>query len=261
LHSSLRLDLVWFLHSDSPFLGQEKFLPAYQGFERGVATFYDLPGIPYPTTLGDFCQLCARRPLAARPASAVFLSYTWGRSQSPAYAFKVRKDFDDGLRKHIIKAFGWLAYKAFSSVQDEAVVIGVPPRTTFQWGMQDHLNDLLLALEQTNFQILRRVLAFDQAATASFDLVVEDSENAQHLRGVPVILVDNLWNSGRTAVAVGRKLFELGAREVHLCIMGRWIEGYPEAIRAAIDYRHLVCPDPRYVHRWYYEQAFGTLDD
>ncbi|MBI3470829.1 MAG: hypothetical protein HY013_05685, partial [Candidatus Solibacter usitatus] len=31
-----------------PFLGQEKFLPAYQGFERGVATFYDLPGIPTP---------------------------------------------------------------------------------------------------------------------------------------------------------------------------------------------------------------------
>jgi hypothetical protein len=38
--------LVWFLHSDSPFLGKRKLLLAYQGFERGVATFYDLPGIP-----------------------------------------------------------------------------------------------------------------------------------------------------------------------------------------------------------------------
>ena len=28
------------------FLGKRKLLLAYQGFERGVATFYDLPGIP-----------------------------------------------------------------------------------------------------------------------------------------------------------------------------------------------------------------------
>jgi len=38
--------LVWFLHSDSPFLGKRKLLLAYQGCERGVATFYDLPDIP-----------------------------------------------------------------------------------------------------------------------------------------------------------------------------------------------------------------------
>jgi hypothetical protein len=43
--------LVWFLHSDSPFLGKRKLLLAYQGFERGVATFYDLPGIPPPRPL------------------------------------------------------------------------------------------------------------------------------------------------------------------------------------------------------------------
>jgi hypothetical protein len=42
--------LVWFLHSDSPFSRQKKLLLAYQGLERGVATFYDLPGIP-PATL------------------------------------------------------------------------------------------------------------------------------------------------------------------------------------------------------------------
>src|ERR1022692_3373878 len=46
LHSALRFNLVWFLHSDSPFLGKRKLLLAYQGCERRVATFYDLPGIP-----------------------------------------------------------------------------------------------------------------------------------------------------------------------------------------------------------------------
>jgi hypothetical protein len=39
--------LVWFLHSDSPFLGKRKLLLVYQGCERRVATFYDLPGIPH----------------------------------------------------------------------------------------------------------------------------------------------------------------------------------------------------------------------
>jgi hypothetical protein len=48
LYRSLRFNLVWFLHSDSPFLGKRKLLLAYQGFERGVATFYDLPGILGP---------------------------------------------------------------------------------------------------------------------------------------------------------------------------------------------------------------------
>src|ERR1022692_4309531 len=46
LHSALRFNLVWFLHSDSLLLGKRKLLLAYQGCERGVATFYDLPGIP-----------------------------------------------------------------------------------------------------------------------------------------------------------------------------------------------------------------------
>jgi len=53
--------LVWFLHSDSPFLGKRKLLLAYQGCERGVATFYDLPDIPVhldfrrqPEDLNDF---------------------------------------------------------------------------------------------------------------------------------------------------------------------------------------------------------------
>src|SRR6266705_4741494 len=46
LYCSLRLNLVWFLHSDSPFLGKRNSLSAYQDWERGVATFYDLTGIP-----------------------------------------------------------------------------------------------------------------------------------------------------------------------------------------------------------------------
>ncbi|MGA2577681.1 MAG: hypothetical protein ABSH24_16810, partial [Bryobacteraceae bacterium] len=45
-------NLVWFLHSDSPFLGKRKLLLAYQGCERRVATFYDLPGIPCAGSTG-----------------------------------------------------------------------------------------------------------------------------------------------------------------------------------------------------------------
>jgi hypothetical protein len=45
-HGSLRFNLVWFLHSDSPFLAKENVLSAYQDWERRVATFYDLAGIP-----------------------------------------------------------------------------------------------------------------------------------------------------------------------------------------------------------------------
>jgi hypothetical protein len=51
----LRFNLVWFLHSDSPFLGKRKLLLAYQGCERGVANFYDLPGIPPQPGL-DLCS-------------------------------------------------------------------------------------------------------------------------------------------------------------------------------------------------------------
>jgi len=43
----VRFNLIWFLHGDSPFSWLRKLLSAYQGCERRVATFYDLPGIPY----------------------------------------------------------------------------------------------------------------------------------------------------------------------------------------------------------------------
>jgi len=44
----VRFNLIWFLHGDSPFSWLRKLLSAYQGCERRVATFYDLPGIPAP---------------------------------------------------------------------------------------------------------------------------------------------------------------------------------------------------------------------
>src|ERR1035441_3234617 len=43
LHSSLRLNLVWFLHSDSPFSRQKKLLSAYQRLRAGeslLSTIY-----------------------------------------------------------------------------------------------------------------------------------------------------------------------------------------------------------------------------
>src|SRR5580765_4936484 len=48
LHSSLRFNLVWFLHSDSLLFSAKENCsePIRLGALR-VATFYDLPGIPY----------------------------------------------------------------------------------------------------------------------------------------------------------------------------------------------------------------------
>src|SRR5437870_12125845 len=42
-----RCDSIWYgFIIATPFSRQKKLLLAYQDFERGVATFYDLPGIP-----------------------------------------------------------------------------------------------------------------------------------------------------------------------------------------------------------------------
>src|SRR5213594_3596219 len=42
-----RCDSIWYgFFIATPFSRQKKLLLAYQDFERGVATFYDLPGIP-----------------------------------------------------------------------------------------------------------------------------------------------------------------------------------------------------------------------
>src|ERR1035441_2505362 len=43
LHFSLRFNLIWFLHSDSPFLGKRKLLSAYQKASSGeslLSTIY-----------------------------------------------------------------------------------------------------------------------------------------------------------------------------------------------------------------------------
>jgi hypothetical protein len=66
--------LVWFLHSDSPFLGKRKLLLAYQGCERGVATFYDLPGIPRVSAaeLDGYWFLIAKETVPVDPPGISF---------------------------------------------------------------------------------------------------------------------------------------------------------------------------------------------
>jgi hypothetical protein len=45
-HRSLRFNLIWFLHSDSPFSRQKKIALSLSRLRARVATSYDLPGIP-----------------------------------------------------------------------------------------------------------------------------------------------------------------------------------------------------------------------
>src|SRR5450432_1826079 len=65
-YSSLRFNLIWFLHSDSPFSRERKLLLAYQGFERRVATFYDLAGVSSGTSATPHTHSKAHRPIAHR---------------------------------------------------------------------------------------------------------------------------------------------------------------------------------------------------
>src|SRR5438309_10360375 len=55
-----RCDSIWygFFIATLLFSAKENSLSAYQGWERGVATFYDLPGIPRPATAD-----ATRRPI------------------------------------------------------------------------------------------------------------------------------------------------------------------------------------------------------
>ncbi|MGB6943555.1 MAG: hypothetical protein WBE37_14245, partial [Bryobacteraceae bacterium] len=53
LHSSLRFNLIWFLHSDSPFSRERKFALSLSRLRAGVANFYDLPGIPEKDPKGE----------------------------------------------------------------------------------------------------------------------------------------------------------------------------------------------------------------
>jgi hypothetical protein len=179
--------------------------------------------------------------------SASYLSYTWGRSHSPAYAFKNRNRFDEELRQEIVRLFGWMAYTRFRHIGEAACVVGAPPRTTIQWGMQDHLDDLLLAIEQVNFCVLRNVFAFEDQR-----LVVADASAASMIRDTPIIIVDNLLNTRSTARKMAAKLRELGAAEIHLCIMARWIEGRFDAIGAVERYRDSLCATPEEIDQWYW---------
>jgi len=195
-------------------------------------------------------QCCRWRPLQLRSRTSAFLSYTWGRSRSPAYAFKVRKDFDEELRIAIAELFGFMAWSRFRQMSDEAVVIGVPPRRSFQWGMQDHLEPLLSAVEEVNFQVLRGVLAFSGSKNDE-SLIFRDEHTVYLFRGKPVIIIDNLWKTGRTAMAVALKLLENGATGAHFCMMSRWIEGDAQAITLAKEYRAAACENPASLYQWY----------
>jgi len=135
-------------------------------------------------------------------------------------------------------------------MRDQAYVIGVPPRQSYQWGMQDHLDDLLCALEQVNFQVLRRVLGFDGPRNKE-RLAVVDGDAMRLLRNRSVIIVDNTWNSGQTALGAASKLLESGVAEVHFCIMSRWISGDSRAIAVAEAYRAQACPDLSNLLLWY----------
>ena len=189
---------------------------------------------------------CTRLGIPQLVRSSAFLSYTWGHSHSPAYAFKNRRNFDEELRREICRYFGWMAHARFRDMAGMAYVIGVPPRATIQWGMQDHLDDLLLAVEQTNFDVLRNVFAFENCR-----LVVADASAAARIRTRPIVIVDNLLNTGRTAHKMAAKLRELGAAEIHLCIMARWIEGRPDDIVATERHRASLCATPEEIDQWY----------
>jgi pyrimidine operon attenuation protein/uracil phosphoribosyltransferase len=168
--------------------------------------------------------------------SATYLSYTWGRSRSPGYAFKTPEKFDDGLREQITKLFGWMAYKQMANLTDASVVVGAPPRTTIKWGVQDHLDELLCAIEQVNFRVLRNVFAYKDD-----EILLADTTAAATIRDRPMIIVDNLLNTRRTVSKFATKLAEVGAAEIHLCILARWIDGSPEAIQVARDFRASIC--------------------
>jgi len=81
-----RCDSIWygFFIATLLFSAKENSLSAYQGWERGVATFYDLPGIPAPSDIEPMHRFeltsCYR---LADGASGVIRSDTLVNSESP----------------------------------------------------------------------------------------------------------------------------------------------------------------------------------
>src|SRR5260370_24588443 len=78
-----RCDSIWygFFIATLLFSAKENSLSAYQGWERGVATFYDLPGIP--------AEAQTKSLLEAFPEDFLHILYTWAkyddRDQTRAY--------------------------------------------------------------------------------------------------------------------------------------------------------------------------------
>jgi hypothetical protein len=163
-----------------------------------------------PSVDRNICCSCRGLNLQGQIRSAAFLSYTWGRSASPACAFKNREKFEPQWRNKITDLFGWMAHAQLTHLSDSAVVVGVPPRRTIKWGLQDHLADLLCAMEQVNVRVLRDALAFESGR-----LVVVNAAAAATIRDAPIIVVDNLLNTRGTVSNISNKLTELNASEVH----------------------------------------------
>ena len=210
----------------------------------------------YPlSNANEICPNKCNMDASSAICRSSFLSYTWGRSRSPAYAFKVKKDFDPGLRESIVSLFSWLAHCSFRDIASSAVVVGAPPRRTYQWGTQDHLDDLPFAMECSNFEVIRDTFAFSGASQDP--LVVANQESAARIRSAHVIVVDNLWNTGNTARAIAHKLLQLGATDVSVCIMSRWLEGDTQAIRRVQRHRDRMCPDASLVKRYYRDHLLG----
>src|SRR5687767_2295804 len=108
-----------------------------------------------PTRGREPCEWCRVKFVSRSIRSAAFLSYTWGHSRSPAYAFKAPGHFPEELRQQILRLFAWMAHKKYRHLADLAFVIGAPPRRSIAWGQGGHLDELLSAVEQANFRVLR----------------------------------------------------------------------------------------------------------
>lgn len=204
----------------------------------------------YPLDSGQACPACRCRHVVYPPSSATFLSYTWGRSHSPAYAFKTRTNFEEDLRRAIVAAFNQLANAVFDAGNELDYIVPVPPNKSFQWGQQYHLNDLIVGLESVlRPPALWRAVALQRKPGKAGDVGIWEKDDADKLRGARVLLVDNTWVSGATILGVAAKLAELGAKEVHLLLMSRWLNESRDfnAIKMVQQYRKDICPDARFV--------------
>ena len=142
-----------------------------------------------------------------------------------------------------------MAWSRFRDISDEAIVIGLPPRS-LRWRMQDHLDPLLTAVEEANFRVRRGVLAF-RGPKNHEGLFLTDQSAADDFRGKPVIIIDNLWKTGHTAMSVAHKLARNVAAGAHFCVMSRWIADNTQAIALAKEYRTAVCGSLEGLYSWY----------